>query len=366
MDAERPLLAFGSFNRAQRSQLAVAAAESAFRLEVQEDPTDAARWLSAERPAAILLDCEREDAEAVALEARAQVENARVPILGLSDTAADLSFADVFTWGGDDLVSLSKPFALTRRLRALPRTPLPPPANGRGTAVVADSDRRRRTVLGRVLRNAGYRVSFAVNVEDGLAYACDEATTLVVASHDLDSDAAMLATRARAGGSKALWITAAPPRSLRDVRLGLSTVEHAAAIDSYSPPENVVFLANELAHGRGHNQRSSARLLYGVTCAFRGAGRPSDELGYTYNISAGGLYVRTLAPPEDDEVWVELSPPRTEKLVRLVGSVVWRRTFGAGTNATVPPGFGVKILDGARMDIEAYESGYAALAEMLG
>ena len=43
------------------------------------------------------------------------------------------------------------------------------------------------------------------------------------------------------------------------------------------------------------------------------AGRDADDRGFSYNLSLGGLYVRTLSPPEDDIVWVELRPPRSER-----------------------------------------------------
>ena len=98
---------------------------------------------------------------------------------------------------------------------------------------------------------------------------------------------------------------------------------------------------------------------------FRDAGRESDDLGYTYNLSAGGLYVRTLAPPEEDICWLELLPPRSERRVRLVGRIAWRRWLERGEFATVPPGFGVEIIDGSKADLAAWEAGYRAFAKAL-
>ena len=107
-------------------------------------------------------------------------------------------------------------------------------------------------------------------------------------------------------------------------------------------PSNILFTANEALRGSMAEKRASARLLYGATVAFRVAGRESDEHGYAYNISADGLYVRTLAPlmPGDD-AWIELRPPRTDRRVRLEAKVVWQRLFGPVHGATVPPGFDV-------------------------
>jgi hypothetical protein len=138
------------------------------------------------------------------------------------------------------------------------------------------------------------------------------------------------------------------------------------ANDSFAPAENVLFLANEMKNDERRDQRSSTRVLYGTTVAFRGAGRYEDDFGFTYNVSGGGMYVRTLAVPEDDMVWLELCPPRAERRVRLVGQVQWRRSFAYSANARVPPGFGVKVVDGARADLDAWAAGYAALSESLG
>ena len=136
-------------------------------------------------------------------------------------------------------------------------------------------------------------------------------------------------------------------------------------MDGFAPPENVLFLLNELSH-KHENKRASARLLYGTSAAFRGAGRDEDDVGFTFNLSAGGLYVRTLAPPEDELVWLELTPPRSERRVRLVGRVAWRRGIAHSATATVPPGFGVEIVDGASSDLKLWRAGYSAFAESVG
>ena len=72
------------------------------------------------------------------------------------------------------------------------------------------------------------------------------------------------------------------------------------------------------------------------------------------------------APPADDETWVELRPPRSDRLVRLVVKIAGRRRFSHNENATVPPGFGAQILDGARADLDAWHGGYEAMSAALG
>ena len=150
---------------------------------------------------------------------------------------------------------------------------------------------------------------------------------------------------------------------MKAVREAIGDLAKVAVTDGFAPPENLLFVANELARSGATDGRASARLLYGTVVAFRQAGRDEDAFGCTYNISAGGLYVRTLAPLNGgEEVWLELQPPRTDRRVRLEGRVVWRRRFGPIESATVPPGFGVQITDGAKGDLARYESGYRTFA----
>jgi hypothetical protein len=232
-------------------------------------------------------------------------------------------------------------------------------------ALVADSDRTRRTVVGRVLRNAGYAVTFAVTPEDATRFSQVLDLRLAVINAELAPDFRATIDTARASGSSANFIVCVAPRELKPVRATLQGLSGVSAIDAYAPPENVLFASNEL-RGGAVNNRKSPRILYGTMVAFRGAGRDRDDHGFSYNVSQSGIYIRTLAPPEDNETWLELCPPRSERHVRLVGKVAWRRRFGYNDNATVPPGFGVSIVDGAQADLEAWRAGYATLMQALG
>jgi DNA-binding response OmpR family regulator len=359
---KRPLLAFGRFSEKQRKALVRVAVESAFELGVVASTHDAARWLGSHKPHAMLLDSTTPGAEQAAVETRAEADHAQVPIIALTPELTDLTFAEAFGWGGDDVVGLDNPRALLGRLRALPKDAPEPPTNGRGAALIADADPTRRIVLGRVLRNAGYSVTFAARERDAQGFAQNPDIDLVVLAAELAEQPEKAIAESREGGGRATWIVTCPPRALGGMQEKLSGLERATATDGFGPAENVLFLANELSNGARSNQRRSQRLLFGATIAFRSAGRDRDDYGFSYNISAGGLYVRTLLPPEDDSVWLELTPPRSERRVRLVGKVVWRRGFGPTGTATVPPGFGVQITEGASADMDAWRSGYEAFA----
>ncbi len=365
--ATRTLLAVGSWRRDRKTELAVAAGEAGLDIAVVASARAALEWLKTGSAHAMLVAEASDGAERACLDARADVRLAQLPVLLLHQELGELAFAEAFCWGADDALRIGALRALVGRLRALPRAAATASDGaGRGMALLADPDRDRRIVQARTLRRAGFEISFAGSARDTRERAADPALSLVVASSQLGEPVRGLLEAARAAGGTAAWIVTCPPRDLGNERTALEGVERAAATDAFAPPENVLFLANELARGAGRDQRGSARLLYGTVVAFRGAGRDADDTGYTYNVSAGGLYVRTLLPPEDDVVWLEVTPPRSDRRVRIEGRVAWRRRFGPSEAATVPPGFGVQITDGTSRDLEAWRAGYAAFSAALG
>jgi DNA-binding response OmpR family regulator len=359
----REMLAFGRFKREERMALSVTAEQAAFTLHAAESPEEAGRWLDSHDAMAMLLDTEA--SEALAVQTRSSARHARLPMIALARDIGDLSFNDAFSWGADDVLPLHSARPLLTRLRTLPREMGTLPASARGTALIAEVDKTRRTVVGRVLRNAGYSVMFAVTKEDAARFAMQDDIALAVLNAELADDYLATISAARAAGSKANFIVCANPRDLKAVRATLEATTGVGVIDAFAPPENVLFASNELKGGAVNNRRSP-RILYGTTVAFRGAGREKDDFGFSYNMSEGGLYVRTLAPPEEDEVWVEMCPPRSERRVRLVGKVAWRRRFNHNENATVPPGFGLSIVDGAKADLQAWNDAYGTICAALG
>lgn len=357
------LLAFGHFTDTDRSVLAAASEEAASSLELVETAGEAASWRAENSAYGMLVDMGSRDCEALALQTRAEARHSQLPILAISRDSSELCFAEAYGWGADDVVGLKQWRPLVARLRNLPHVAPPPPINGRGEALVADPERARRVLLGRVLRNAGYTVSFATEAWDATEQVADK--DLVVLSAELSDAPRAVIEASRRNGSEATFIVTCAPRQLGSQRAELGDLEHVVVTDGYAPAENVLFLANELSNGSAVDKRQSQRLLYGTSVAFREAGRDADDFGFSYNISEGGLYVRTLAPPDDDSVWLELTPPRSERRVRLVGRVVWRRPFSLSQRATVPPGFGVQIVDGARADLDAWREGYESFAAAL-
>ena len=361
----------GSFHDEAMRRFHLAAADVGIVVQLVDRCSGLAEALSKARPLAIVLRMDAQGAAEACAQARSHARFGEVAILGATTQRSDLEFTELFLWGGDDIVAVASPHSVVKRLRALSAQsthagPGVPPV-GAQDALVAGVDPAWRSVMGRALNNGGFGVRFEASA-DGLAREClAESVKVVVAADDLEDGGAMSALRkARTYGSKTPWILVVPPKGMAAAYANASMLGSVSVADGYAPPENVLFIVNELLAPRNVDQRASPRLLYGTTVAFRPAGREEDEIGFSYNVSAGGVFVRTLAPPEfGQEVWLEMWPPRSERRVRLEGLVAWRRAFGRGAGATVPPGFGLKLTEGLGQDMGRWRSGCEVFAEGL-
>jgi Tfp pilus assembly protein PilZ len=330
-----------------------------------------ARLADAPEPLAIVVKMDAEGASQVFAHVRGQGHLAHLPIFGVAPERTDLAFTELFSWGGDDLLALKSPPALARRLRPLVARP---PGRRESKprehcALVAGADALWRSVMGRALYQGGFSVRFVASAGNLAQESLAEGVCVVVLADDLGAgEGAGALKAARASGSQAAWIFAAPPKRMAPLQAEVGAFGPVSVADGFAPPENVLFLTNELLSRRGVDQRATARVLYGSTVAFRAAGRDEDEIGFSYNVNAGGVYVRTLAPLDaGQELWLEMWPPRSERRVRLAGTVAWRRSFGPAEGATVPAGFGVKITEGLAGDLDRWRVGYEAFAKsMLG
>jgi Tfp pilus assembly protein PilZ/CheY-like chemotaxis protein len=361
----RSLIVVGAFREEAKRHVQEAASAvgvaTSFVNRYEEAP---AALAEVAEPVAVVWPMDAEGAAQTFAHIRAQARLAQVPILGVAPHRDDLAFTELFSWGGDDLVALPSPHSLARRLRPLVARTVAHREPKRERALVAGADARWRSVMGRALYQGGFSVRFVASA-DALAKDClAEGLRVVALADDLidgGPEAALAAARAR--GSQAAWIVVAPPKRMAVVQAAIAPLGPASVADGFAPPENVLFLVNELLNRRGVDQRASPRVLYGTAVAFRAAGRDEDEIGFSYNVSAGGLYVRTLAPLDaGQELWLEMWPPRSERRVRLAGTVAWKRPFGPTEGATVPAGFGVKITDGLAGDLERWRAGYDAFA----
>jgi Tfp pilus assembly protein PilZ len=367
--SSRPLLVMGVQGRALETarEAAEAAGVPVNVLAVGERVT--IPDLDEVEPLAFLIRMDSPGAGQACASVRSHASLAQVPIFGGVDEITDLAFTELFVWGGDDLVRLATAQPMTRRLRAL-RAAAPvsrKQSSEKPQAVVAGLDATWRTVMGRSLYNGGFSVRFAVSVEGLVTECMIEGLSVAVVADDLvPGGAHTVLSTVRQRGSKVACVLVAPPKRMAAAAAAVKPLDRVSVADGFAPPENVLFLVNELLAPRGVDKRAAARLLYGTAVAFRLAGRDADEIGFAYNVSAGGLYIRTLAPPDaGQEIWLEMWPPRSERRVRLSGKVAWKKPFGNVGGATVPAGFGLQIVEGLAGDFDRWKAGYEAFAKSL-
>ncbi|MBN2191478.1 MAG: hypothetical protein JW751_01575 [Polyangiaceae bacterium] len=343
MSGERTILMLARLERDERDALTAEVAAAACQVRAVDSLEAAALALAAHPPAAVLVDLELEEAHKLCRRVRTKRRAVDVAVFGLSSEITNAVFARALKWGVDDVVSPRTEGALANRLVALPLDPTVPIAE-RGDAVVATRD-ENENLIGRLLTNAGYDVEYASDSTSLLHLAALPRMRLVVASPELGGPRELIEVTRRRGGH-ATWVVLAGedriPHVERDLA-GLPRVGVASLADSL---DHILFVSNELGMTEDRAARRERRILYGALCAFHAIERDVIEHGFTYNVSPSGLYVRTLSPPREEQVRIDLLAPGTARPVRLEGHVAWRRGFGRLGTATAPPGFGVKLTGG--------------------
>jgi DNA-binding response OmpR family regulator len=323
----------------------LSAIASASRLElVTCNKVEAAvAWLDAHEPRVVVFDASLVRAEKLCHKVRSKKDLANVPLIALTSDTSDTLIERLYSLGADDVMTSTLGPGFMARLKTLPDRLAQPPA--RGLCVVADSDRERCNVVARVLANAGYDVKLAHDPVSLAFYTKSRMPRLVVGSANLGPPRSFI-TEARRRGCTAPWIVTATRRDLVKVAGGLAGLTRVSVVNTAGAPETVLFVANEMMRGQLPPTRGEERQLYNTLVRFRSAREETDELGFSYNISPNGMFVRTLAAPEHDSVWLEVRPPRSREWVRLEGRVVWRRAYVPTSAQLGPPGFGVAITGG--------------------
>lgn len=359
---DRVILVEGSHELHRRA--AEAAAAPLF--ELSHANLDNVEQAAFTRPLALLFDLADPATKGAVLRVRSHPDLAGVPILGFAQHPDEVRFQEIFWWGMDDLVAGTATRGLTTRLRALTNRAAPPSLRRPGTAVIEGAERDFRVRMARVFANTGHPIRFAVGLDETLAEASAEGVAVVVSPVPDDPEGPLAVLEARRRGVDVPWLVGTTPKDEARLRARLEGLDRAGVFDTYAPPENALFHANELSRPAGVESRRALRLLYGAVTRFRAAGADEDDAALTYNVSTSGLYLRTLAPlPTGTDVWLELLPPRSERLVRLHARVAWARPFGTSHSAVMPPGMGLQLL-GEGPDSEIYRKGVSTYAEAHG
>lgn len=237
-----------------------------------------------------------------------------------------------------------------------------------GRLVLADPQRDRRILIGRILRRWGFDLSFAADESElGAQIRKGTPPRAVLVDGALPPDGARVALerlRRDRVGSSVPWLIIAPGRELADLRRALASLAPVFVYDRNGPPENVIFALNDLLRPRGAESRRTPRLLYGAPAAFWTEGRTEQVWTYCYNVNRDGLYLRTLVPPPVGTVlhlWFR--PPFGEGFAAMDAQVMWRREVGGQAGSLYPSGMGLQFSRRPAADDAGFLEGYRLLLE---
>jgi DNA-binding response OmpR family regulator len=329
----------------ERIALEGASSDAGFAASVEPSAEVAIGKLGAKRFDALVVHMSTPGAALACMRARGKLLRVRMPVIALADEEDDVHFARAYRASADEVLVLGRPADLKGRLVSMPKPTIPQPGNARGDAVVADADRTRAEVIERVLRDAGFRVEMAMDAFAARLQAGRPSLKVAVIDASLDDVPALIA-QARSKASRCAWVVRARPEQLDELRQKLGGLDRVAVVSAYGPPEDVLFETNRMIEPRSTDGRGDARHLFGTIVRLHFGGSEHFEIGYTYNVSPLGLFVRTLLLPPAETLELSIVPPGTTRRIRLEGRVVWRREFGATRREPVPAGFGIQLTGG--------------------
>lgn len=365
MESKSYVLVVGEANNHALRTVEVAATMAGADVRHHFSVEAAVEQVARKRPMALAMALDETSVLEKAMNLRSRITVPGLALVGMVHEPTNLLFEEAYGAGVDDICMVDGR-ALGRRFRQISEAPTQEAMDARRrgqdgrVAVVANADTTTRMLIGRVFLDAGYEVRFARDADHVRAH-LDGAKVLIVTSEIETSEEMVLSAQLRRDGFDGPVIVHTPPKQIGPMRSALHGIPNVVVNDAFSPPANLLFVANELCNRPAVEARESERLLFGCTVEFRTAGRSNRDVGFMYNMSAGGVYVRTLAPPPRlEEVWLEFQPPRSDRLVHLEGTAVWTRGFGNNGFATVPSGFGVQLAGGSERDLVRYGRSYQA------
>jgi|SRR6478735_66780 len=278
----------------------------------------------------------------------------RVAIFALGGQPTALDYVSALTSGIDDFlrdpadaVGLELRFGAARDAGSGA-----PPSLRRGLAWSIGSKAEASAARARALRRAGFRAT-ALALGAGAPWQGEPRLAVVVWETEDGAQALEQVRAARSAGVLCRFVLCVPSGQVAALAGAADRVDGLRVLPDTAPPDSVVFLVNEMSESGVTNQRSSRRRVASEIVRFRSAGR--TDLGLSYNISAGGLYIRTLAPVSQGKVELSIDDARG-RTIDLSCEVAWSRALSYDGTASVPPGFGVRILeasDPARTDLGA-------------
>lgn len=279
-----------------------------------------------------------------------------LPIIVITQT--DQAHELMYCWRAAATDFLRRPVSIDRlkpKLKVIRDLAAVPPGDrsfvGRWV-VLLETSRFYRNAIGGNLEHAGLHVLYAEEP--------DEAIELLDA-HDGPVDACLIGLPSIAGGlafAQTLAVRAQPPRSLlilspgADVDAALNAKVAAltttGVLNKRDLPFDLVLsrIFNHLKPANVLELRSCERVPYFAVVEFSTDGDRWGS-GFSYDVSTGGLFIRTLTPPATGKR-VTLRMDFVGQSAISTGVVAWANPFQPRVTFASPVGMGVRLTEPAR------------------
>ena len=271
------------------------------------------------------------------------------------------------TSGADDFITKPVgPSEILSKVKAVlegTREALPRPAMNK-RVLIATQNAFFRATVGKLLTHSGCEVRYSVSlVEVRAAAEAHLAPDVAIIDLDLGREAADLETVRSLKGEKLQNIpvvTMASTATLRSrIPAWAATAPLAwASLAPYDVEEErdelVRHLNRLLVRGQGApTGRRKPRVPFYAPVRFRAVGASDWQVGFSFDLSEGGLFVRTLSPtPSGASVELEFRIFEDQSAFLSRGLVIWSNAYSARHMLATPYGMGVSFTDVPRKTLE--------------
>jgi CheY-like chemotaxis protein len=315
----------------------------------------------------VLIDARSNEAAEWAHWARNDARLFDVPIVLLVPKPSENAFLIARKCGADDVVGLDDTAGVVRRVRNLAAfVPGMRPALEQGVALVAHFDDARRRHAGWILRRGGYELAFANTYADAVERGKEKKPAVAVIAQGLLPASNMVAAvrQLRADlGRPDLPVVLLSSGAV----LPQPSLPRVATASDGEDWDYLLFQISQVTRPLVAEMRTSRRVFWATMVAFRPLSSFEPSFGLTYDISRGGLFVRTTDTPElNTTVSLELRvSPDNDRVVTLRARVVWVHLPKTHMASRSPAGFGVELIDAETpsIDLSLYRAGCNLLAD---
>jgi len=271
--------------------------------------------------------------------------------------AAHSSAQVMASWqaGADDFLGLPvQPDQLANKLAVLRAALRAPPFQSRERSryslLLVEPEPELRARLGALLELSGYAVLYAASLADGLRLLDEGPTKPGGVILDLD-----------APGGQGASLAHELRRHFKGPALGLTCrgelaeagLEGVVPVNARLELHHVVRLVNNTVRVLPPDLEAHRRVPYFSVVEFRPAGGSTWRSGISFDLSASGLFVRTLTPePRSTYLEVQLQLSASGQRTACAGSVAWSNPYAPRGAYSYPVGMGVQLL-GLRPDVSA-------------